>query len=104
MVAKPVLAITLGYCALSNLSFQSAADGSFSMARAKEVGLVTADYATEHASDTVLFKRIGPTLFEYRVRRPVVGYAGIPWLIARRTDIDLAQHCENLPGCGPGTD
>ncbi|SAL71695.1 hypothetical protein AWB74_04243 [Caballeronia arvi] len=101
MVAKPAIAISIVYCALSNISFQTAADGSFSMSRASEVGLVSVHYAEQHATDAVLFKRVGPTLFEYRVRRPLVGYAGIPWLVARRTEIDLARHCEDLSheGC-----
>ena len=101
MVAKPAIAISIVYCALSNISFQTAADGSFSMNRASEVGLVSVQYAEQHATDAVLFKRVGPTLFEYRVRRPLVGYAGIPWLVARRTEIDLARHCEDLghEGC-----
>ncbi|WP_143749289.1 hypothetical protein [Caballeronia arvi] len=99
MVAKPVIAISIAYCVLSNISFQFAADGSFSMRRAEEVGLVTLDYAQQHATDAVLFKRVGPELFEYRIKRPLLGYAGIPWLVARRTDIDLAHRCENRPGC-----
>ena len=99
MVAKPAIAISIAYCVLSNISFQFAADGSFSMSRAEEVGLVTMDYAQQHATEAVLFKRIGPALFEYRIKRPLLGYAGIPWLVARRTDIDLAHRCENHPGC-----
>ena len=96
LVAKPVIAISIGYCALSNISFQSAADGSFSMSGAKRLGLVTTDYAKRHPNDSVLFKQIGPALFEYRVKRPLVGYAGIPWLVARRTEIDLARRCASI--------
>lgn len=101
MVAKPVFVISIAYCALSNLSFQSAADGSLPMSRAKEIGLVTSDYAERHATDAVLFKRVGPTLYEYRVKQPLVGYSGIPWLVSRRTSIDLADHCESavVEGC-----
>ena len=101
IVAKPVVIISVGYCALSNFSFESAADGSLSMNRAAEVGLVSVNYAKQHAEDAVLFKRVGPTLFEYRVKHPLVGYAGIPWLVSRRTSIDLANHCESIgtEGC-----
>ncbi|KXV09499.1 hypothetical protein CR51_10090 [Caballeronia megalochromosomata] len=71
------------------------------MSGAKELGLVTADYAEQHTTDAVLFKQVGPALFEYRVKRPLVGYAGIPWLVARRTEIDLAHRCASIgrDGC-----
>ena len=100
-VAKPIVIISIGYCALSSISFESAADGSLSMTRAEEVGLVTLDYAERHANDAVLFKRVGPELFEYRVKHPLFGYASIPWLVSRRTSIDLADHCRSigLKGC-----
>jgi hypothetical protein len=64
------------------------------MAQAAAVGLVTTAYAKHHTADVVLFKQVGPHLFEYRAKRPVVGYAGIPWLVTRRTNIDLIESCE----------
>lgn len=94
VVAKPIAIISVGYCILSNISFQSSFDGSLTMPRAAEVGLVTETYAQHHAAEVVLFKRVGPELFEYRVKRPILGYAGIPWLVAHRTDIDLTGLCE----------
>lgn len=101
VVAKPIAIISVGYCILSNISFQSSFDGSLSMPRAAAAGLVTATYAQQHAADVVLFKRVGPELFEYRVKRPIVGYAGIPWLVAHRTNIDLTGLCEgrHRQGC-----
>ncbi|SAL00334.1 hypothetical protein AWB78_05933 [Caballeronia calidae] len=94
VVAKPIAIISIGYCILSNISFRSSFDGSLSMSLAAETGLVTETYAQQHATDVVLFKRVGPELFEYRVKRPIVGYAGIPWLVAHRTNIDLTERCE----------
>lgn len=104
VVAKPVVAISIGYCALSNISFQSSSDGAFSMPRAAELGLVSAAYAAQHPNDAVLFERVGHELFEYRVKRPIIGYAGIPWLVARRTNLDLVDKCNGLGagGCTPG--
>jgi hypothetical protein len=101
VVAKPIIAISIAYCVLSNISFQSSSDGTLAMSRAAEIGLVTEDYAEHHATDVVLFKHVGPELFEYRVKRPVVSYAGIPWLVARRTTIDLLSRCEAIgrDGC-----
>jgi hypothetical protein len=103
---KTMVVISIGYCFLSSISFQFAADGSFSMRRAEEAGLVTAEYAEQHPSDVVLFKRVGAGLFEYRVRRPILGYAGVPWLIAHRTNIDLVRYCEHVSneGCTLETD
>jgi hypothetical protein len=103
-VAKPVVAISIGYCALSNISFQSSHDGSFSMPHAAELGMVSARYATQHPNDPVLFKRVGHDLYEYRVKRPIIGYAGIPWLVTHRTKLDLVDKCNGLgaDGCTPG--
>ncbi|WP_143749538.1 hypothetical protein [Caballeronia arvi] len=99
-----MVAISIGYCALSNISFQSSYDGSFSMPRAAELGLVSVIYAAQHPNDAVLFERVGHELFEYRVKRPIIGYAGIPWLVAHRTNLDLADKCEGLGahGCTAG--
>jgi hypothetical protein len=104
VVAKPVVVISIGYCALSNISFQSSYDGSISMPRAAELGLVSAAHAAQHPNDAVLFERVGHELFEYRVKRPIIGYAGIPWLVARRTNLDLTDKCNGLgvDGCTPG--
>jgi hypothetical protein len=66
------------------------------MHRAAQMGLVSEEYADQHAADRVLFKHVGPDLFEYRVKRPILSYAGIPWLVARRTNIDLVSRCEEL--------
>ena len=99
-IAKPIVVIAIGYCVLSNVSFQFFADGSLSMRQAEEAGLVTMQYAERHASEVVLFKRVGPKLFEYRVSRPLLGYAGIPWLIAHRTTVDLVRRCESSKGEG----
>jgi hypothetical protein len=54
------------------------ADGSFQMSGAWQVGLVSGEYALDHATDAVLFKQVGPKMFEFRVKRPILGYAGIP--------------------------
>lgn len=101
VVVKPIAVISVFYCILSNISFQSSSDGSLPMPQAAAAGLVTRTYAQQHAADVVLFKRVGPKLFEYRVKRPILGYAGIPWLIAHRTNIDLTEHCEdrNIEKC-----
>ncbi|SAL28572.1 hypothetical protein [Caballeronia telluris] len=101
VVAKPIIAISVTYCVLSNISFQSSSDGSLAMHRAAEMGLVSEEYAEQHATDRVLFKHVGPELYEYRVKRAVVSYAGIPWLVARRTNIDLVGRCEEFgqEGC-----
>ncbi|SAK95290.1 hypothetical protein AWB81_05262 [Caballeronia arationis] len=96
VVAKPIVAISVAYCVLSNISFQSSSDGSLAMHRAAQMGLVSEEYADQHAADRVLFKHVGPDLFEYRVKRPILSYAGIPWLVARRTNIDLVSRCEEL--------
>lgn len=69
-------------------------------------GLVTEKYALQHAEDIVLFKRVGPRLFEYRIKEPILVYAGIPWLVARRTNIDLLELCRKagIAGCKVHTD
>jgi len=106
VISKPIVIISVGYCVLSNISFQSSFDGALSMPRAFDAGLVTKGYAQNHAAEVVLFKRIGPRLFEYRVKHPLLRYAGIPWLIARRTNVDLATRCEGstTDGCNEGLD
>jgi hypothetical protein len=93
MVEKPALVIAVTYCVLSNLNFQASFDGSLSMYRAAEMGLVSKDFASRHPTDLVLFKHVGPDVFEYRVRRPLLGYAGIPWLVVHRTAADLIALC-----------
>jgi hypothetical protein len=100
VVAKPLILISVGYCVLSNISFQSSCDGSLTMHSAANAGLVTEGYAVQHAEDVVLFKRVGPQFFEYRIKRPILGYAGIPWLVARRTNIDLLDQCQALGNSG----
>ncbi|MGF6634094.1 hypothetical protein [Paraburkholderia sp. MM6662-R1] len=99
LVGKPVLVIAVAYCVLSNLAFEYSFDGSLSMPRAAQLGLVSVRFAIRHASDVVLFKRIGPGMFEYRVRRPLVAYSGIPWLVAHHTGLDLLAIC-NVTGKG----
>jgi hypothetical protein len=64
------------------------------MHRAAVAGLVDETYAQLHAADAVLFKRVGPDQYEYRVKRSILGYAGIPWLVARRTNVKLIDHCQ----------
>ncbi|SAK91746.1 hypothetical protein AWB78_04955 [Caballeronia calidae] len=76
------------------------------MRGAQQTGLVTGEYAVGHATDAVLFKQVGPKMFEFRVRRPILRYAGVPWFIAHRTNIDLLRHCQKLAkdGCTLQTD
>jgi len=100
LVGKPALIISVAYCVLSNLAFESSFDGSLSMPRAAQVGLVSVRFAIRHASDVVLFKRIGPSMFEYRVRRPLVAYSGIPWLVAHHTKLDLLAICNATAKAG----
>ena len=100
MVGRPAFAIALAYCVFSHLSFQWSFDGSLSMSRAAQLTLVSADFAARHPTKRVLFERVGPGVFEYRVPSPLVGYAGIPWLVARHTTIDLRRSCHAEPaGC-----
>ncbi|MBC8738496.1 hypothetical protein F6X40_17115 [Paraburkholderia sp. UCT31] len=96
-VLKPALVIAVIYCVLSSMAFQSSFDGSFLMYRAAQLGLVNSTYAAQHETDVVLFKQVGPATFEYRVRQPIFGYAGIPWLVVHRTTIDLDRLCD-APG------
>jgi len=100
LVGKPALVIAVAYCVLSNLSFESSFDGSLSMSRATQLGLVSVRFAIHHASDVVLFKRVGPGMFEYRVRRPLVAYSGIPWLVAHHTGLDLLAICNTTGKAG----
>ncbi len=97
-ICRPALVLVIAYCFLSSLSFQSSFDGAFSCFRAAELGLVSKQFAASHASDRVLFKHIGHNLYEYRVRRPLLDYAGVPWLVAHQTNRDLAALCD-APGC-----
>ena len=68
--------------------------------------MVTEGYAVQHAEDAVLFKRVGPQFAEYRIKRPILGYAGITWLVARCTNIDLIDQSQALgnSGCKVHTD
>ena len=100
VVAKPIVIISIGYCVLSSACFQLSADGALDIRGAQQAGLVTEDYALRHETDAVLFKQVGPRMFEFRVKRPILGYAGIPWLISHRTDIDLVHQCEKLANDG----
>jgi hypothetical protein len=100
MVSKPVVVISIGYCVLSSVCFQLSADGSLQMSGARQVGLVSGQYALDHATDAVLFKQVGPKMFEFRVKHPILGYAGVPWLSAHRTNIDLLSHCQKRANDG----
>ena len=74
--------------------FQFSADGSFLMYRAGQLGLVSDAWAKDHLLDIVYFKKLPDGSWEYRVARPLVGYALIPGLVAKRTTKNLGALCQ----------
>ncbi|MBA9859511.1 hypothetical protein [Ralstonia insidiosa] len=94
VAAGVVFALTAFLLGTSYL-FQIGADGSFLMYRAGQHGLVSDAWAKDHLLDVVYFKQLSDGTWEYRVPRPVIGYAYVPGLVAKHTSKDLGALCES---------
>ncbi|MBN3761356.1 hypothetical protein G3O01_11070 [Burkholderia sp. Ac-20365] len=81
------------YCVVTNLLFLQSYTGSFLMYRAGQLGLVSQEYANRHLLDIVMYRQTGDGKWEFRVPRPVIGYAAIPGLIAHKTERNLQDLC-----------
>ncbi|MBA9846744.1 hypothetical protein [Ralstonia pickettii] len=93
LIVMGVIFAAAAYFLGTSYLFQIGADGSFLMYRAAQLGLVPDKWAKEHLLDVVYFKQISDGTWEYRVPRPLVGYAYLPGVVAQRTTKDLGALC-----------
>ncbi|MGF6786965.1 hypothetical protein [Paraburkholderia sp. 35.1] len=82
------------YLGATNLVFLEHDRGSFLMYRAGQLGLVSAQYAADHPLCIVRFTQRSNGEWEYRVHRPLLGYAAIPGLVSHHTRQNLGRLCD----------